>query len=76
MEQRQILDQYLTSRIVSTRSIQTFKRHPILKTLTKNFSVNFKVLDLEFKISEGVGKVQHSVLDLFLISGKVLTRSS
>ena len=33
VEQRKILDQYLTSGgIVSTRSIQSFKRYPILKT--------------------------------------------
>ena len=31
---RKILDQYLTSGIVSTRSIQRFKRYPILKTFT------------------------------------------
>ena len=35
-EQRKILDQYLTSGIVSTRSIQRFKRYPILKTFNQN----------------------------------------
>ena len=35
MEQRKILDKYRTSGIVSTRSIQRFKRHPILKTLNQ-----------------------------------------
>ena len=33
MEEHKILDQYLTSDIVSTRSIQRFKRYPILKIL-------------------------------------------
>ena len=44
MEQRKILDQYLISGIVSARSIQMFKRYPILKknTLTKNFNVSFQ----------------------------------
>ena len=31
-----ILDQYLTSGIVSTRSIQRFKRYPILNTFNQN----------------------------------------
>ena len=35
MEQRKILDQYLTSGIVSTRSTQRFKRYPILKTFNQ-----------------------------------------
>ena len=34
MEQRKILDQYLTSGIVSTRSIQRFKQYPILMLLS------------------------------------------
>ena len=42
MEQRKIVDQYLTSGKVSTRSIQIFKGYPLLKTLTKNFSVKFQ----------------------------------
>ena len=42
MEQRKILDQYLTSGIVSTRSIQRFNSNPILKTLTKNVSLKFQ----------------------------------
>ena len=42
MEQRKILDQYRTSGIVSTRSIQRFKRYPILKTF--NFNVKFQKL--------------------------------
>ena len=41
MEQHEILDQYLPSGKVSTRSIQRFKRYPFLKTLTKNFSIKF-----------------------------------
>ena len=32
MEQRKIYDQYLSSGKVSTRSIQRFKRYPLLKT--------------------------------------------
>ena len=32
MEQRKILDQHLTSGIVSTRSIQRLKRYPTLET--------------------------------------------
>ena len=45
-EQRKILDQYLTSGIVSTRSIQRFKRCPILKTFNQKVktSVNFQSL--------------------------------
>ena len=35
MDQRKILDQYLTSGIVSTRSIQRFKRYQILKTFNQ-----------------------------------------
>ena len=35
VEQRNILDQYLTSGIVSTRSIQRFKKYPILKTFNQ-----------------------------------------
>ena len=35
MEQRKCLDQYLTSGIVSTRSIQRFKRYPILQTFNR-----------------------------------------
>ena len=57
MEQRKFLDQYLTSDKVSTRSIQRFKRCPLLKTLTKNFSI--KVCDLDLIVSEGVGLVKH-----------------
>ena len=45
MEQRKILDQYLTSGIVSTGSIQRFKRYPILKTFN---------LKLQCKISKTV----------------------
>ena len=37
MEQRKMLDQYLTWGVVSTRSIQRFKRYPILKTFNQNF---------------------------------------
>ena len=59
MEQRTILDQYLTSGKVSTRSIQRFKRYPLLKTLTKNFSVKLKVRDLDLKVSEWMELVQH-----------------
>ena len=53
MEQRKILDQYLTSGIVSTRSIQRFKRFLIFKTF------NQTVRDLDIKVSEGGGMVQH-----------------
>ena len=42
MEQRKILDQYLTSGNVSTRSIQRVKRYLLLKTLTRNVSVKFQ----------------------------------
>ena len=52
MEQRKILDQYLTSGIVSTRSIQRIKSYPILKTFNQ-------VRDLDRKVSEGVWMVQH-----------------
>ena len=45
MEQRKILAQYLTSGIVSTRSIQRFKRYPILKTFNQK---------LQRKISKSV----------------------
>ena len=45
MEQRKILDQYLTSGIVSISSIQRFKRYPILKTFNQN---------LQRKISKSV----------------------
>ena len=45
MEQRKILDQYRTSGIVSTKSIQRFKRYPILKTFNQN---------LQRKISKSV----------------------
>ena len=59
-EQRKILDQYLTSGIVSTRSIQRFKRYPILKTFNKKLQRKIvKVRDLDLKVSEGVGIVQH-----------------
>ena len=36
LDKRTILDQYLTSGIVSTRSIQRFKRYLILKTFNQN----------------------------------------
>ena len=45
VEQRKILDQYLTSGIVSPRSIQRFKKYPILKTLNQK---------LQRKISKSV----------------------
>ena len=35
MEQRKMLNQYPTSSIVSNRSIQRFKRYPILKTFNQ-----------------------------------------
>ena len=44
IEQRKFLDQYLRSRKVSIRPIQSFKRYPLLKTLTKNLSVKFQSL--------------------------------
>ena len=47
MQQHKILDQYLTSGIVPTRSIQRFKRFTILKNLTT-------VRDHDLKVSEGV----------------------
>ena len=37
MEQCKILDQYLKSGVVSTSSIQRFKRYPILKTCNQKF---------------------------------------
>ena len=40
MEQQKILYQYVSSGKVSTRSIQRFKKYPLLETLTKNFSVS------------------------------------
>ena len=77
MEQRKILDQYRTSGIVSTRSIQKFKRYPILKTFNQNLKRKiFKVCDLDRKVNEGVGMVQHYILEQYLASGKVSTRSS
>ena len=45
MEQHKILDQYRTSGIVSTRSIQRFKGYPVLKTFNQK---------LQSKISKSV----------------------
>ena len=59
MEQRKILDQYLTSGIVSTRSIQRFKRYPILRTFNQKLQHKISKSDLDLKVSEGVGMVQH-----------------
>ena len=39
MEHSKMLDQYLTSGMVSTRSIQRFKRYPILKTKIVDWDV-------------------------------------
>ena len=39
MVQHKTSDQYLTSGIVSTRSIHGFKRYRLLKALTKNFNI-------------------------------------
>ena len=56
MEQRNILNQYLTSDIVSTRSIQRFKKYPILKTFNQKLQRKiFQVCDLDLKVSKGVG---------------------
>ena len=55
-EQHIILAQYLTSGIVSTSSIQRFKRHPILKILTKNFSLKFQK---SVTLTSRLGMVQH-----------------
>ena len=43
MVQHKTSDQYLTSGKVSTRPIHRFKRHRLLKTLTKNFNILSKV---------------------------------
>ena len=59
MEQRKILDQYLTSGIVSTRSIQTFKRYSILKTFNQKVQSKISKSVTLTSISEGVGMVQH-----------------
>ena len=59
MEQRKILYQYLTSGIVSTRSIQWFKRYPVLKTFNQKLQRKIYVCGLDLKVSEGVGMVQH-----------------
>ena len=60
MEQCKILDQYLTPGIVSTRSIQRFKRYPILTAFNQKLqNKNFKVCDLDLKFSEGVRMGQH-----------------
>ena len=60
MEQRKILDHYLTLGIVSTRSIQMFKRYPILKTLNQNLQHKIsKSVTLNSRVSEGMGMVQH-----------------
>ena len=60
MEQREILDKYLTLGIVSTRSIQRFKRYTILNTFNQKLQRKiFEVRDLDLKVSEGVGMVQH-----------------
>ena len=60
MEQRKISDQYLTSGIDQLGSIQRFKRYPILKTFNQKLQCKIsKVRDLDLKVSEGVGMVQH-----------------
>ena len=77
MEQLKILDQYRTLGIVSTRSIQRFTRYPILKTFNQELQRTIsKSVTLTAKLVEGVGMVQHYILDQYLISGKVSTRSS
>ena len=53
-EQRKILDQYVTSGIVSTRSIQRFKRYPILKTFNQKLQCKIsKTVTLTSKFSDG-----------------------
>ena len=74
MVQRKILDQYLTSGKVSMRSSQSFRRYPILKTLTKNFNVKFKKFcDLDFKVIDVGQDVQYKTSDQYLTSGKIST---
>ena len=51
MEQRKIVDQYLTSGVVSTRSIQRFKWYPILKPFNQNIQRKiFKSVALTSKL--------------------------
>ena len=60
MEQRNILDQYLTSDIVSTRSIQRFKKYPILKTFNQKLQRKIsKSVTLTSRLVRGLGMVQH-----------------
>ena len=56
MDQRQILDQYLTSGIVSTGSIQRFKRYPILKTFNQKLQRKLsKSVTLSSRLVRGWG---------------------
>ena len=48
-----ILDQYLSSHQMWTKSIKGFGNNEVLKTLTLN--VNIKVRDLDLKIMHGGG---------------------
>ena len=60
MEQRNILDQCLTSDIVSTRSIQRFKKYPILKTFNQKLQRKIsKSVTLTSRLVRGLGMVQH-----------------
>ena len=60
MEQRKILDKYLTSGIVSTRFIQRFKRYPILKTFNQKLQRKIsKSVSLTLMLVRRVGLVQH-----------------
>ena len=76
MEQRKILDQYRTSGIVSTRSIQRFKRYPILKNFNQKLQRKIsKSVTLTSRSLMWVMMVQHKTSDQYLTSGKVSTRS-
>ena len=56
MEQRKILNQYLTSGIVQTRSIQRFKRYPILKTFNQKLQGKIsKTVTLISRLERGWG---------------------
>ena len=56
MEQRKIVDQYLTSGIVSTRSIQRFKRYPVLKTFNQKLQRKIsKSMTLTSRLVSGWG---------------------
>ena len=77
MEQRKMLYQYLTSGIVSTSSIQRFKRYPVLKTFDQKLQRNIsKSVTLTSRLVRGLGFCSTKYFNRYVISGKVSTRAN